>query len=171
MEIQDVVGEVLLLLKSHLERGRVSVQVDLPRDLRAIVGDRLQLQQVVFNLVRNASDAMASVDGRARILRVSVWATDEETTVAFRDSGEGADPERLELMFAPLQTTKNEGLGFGLSICKRIVTSHCGRIWAERNNDDGLTVSFSIPTDLVPDVRPFDDPEREPPKVVKRGEP
>jgi PAS domain S-box-containing protein len=171
LKIQDVVGEVLLLLKSHLERGRVSVQVDMPRDLRGIVGDRLQLQQVVFNLVRNASDAMANVDDRARILRVSAWAADEETTVAFRDSGEGADPERLELMFAPLQTTKNEGLGFGLSICKRIVTSHCGRIWAERNNDDGLTVSFSIPTDLVPDVRPFGPPETEPPRVLKRGEP
>jgi PAS domain S-box-containing protein len=171
LKIQDVVGEVLLLLKSHLERGRVSVQVDMPRDLRGIVGDRLQLQQVVFNLVRNASDAMANVDDRARILRVSAWAADEETTVAFRDSGEGADPERLELMFAPLQTTKNEGLGFGLSICKRIVTSHCGRIWAERNNDDGLTVSFSIPTDLVPDVRPFGPPETEPPRALKRGEP
>jgi C4-dicarboxylate-specific signal transduction histidine kinase len=165
---QDVVGEVLLLLKSHLERGRVSVQVDMSRDLPEIVGDRLQLQQVVFNLVRNASDAMRSVDDRARTLRVSVWATEEEMTVAFRDAGEGADPERLERMFAPLQTTKNEGLGFGLSICKRIVTSHRGRIWAERNNDDGLTVSFSIPRDLVADVRPSGDPETEPPLPARR---
>ena len=165
---QDVVGEVLLLLKSHLERGRVSVQVDLSRDLPEIVGDRLQLQQVVFNLVRNASDAMRSVDDRARTLRVSVWTTEEEMTVAFRDAGEGADPERLERMFAPLQTTKNEGLGFGLSICKRIVTSHRGRIWAERNNDDGLTVSFSIPRDLVADVRPSGDPETEPPLPARR---
>jgi PAS domain S-box-containing protein len=148
--IQDVVGEVLLLLKSHLDRGRVFVQIDLPRDLPEFVGDRLQLQQVVFNLVRNASDAMRSVDDRARTLRVSAWATDKELTVAFRDAGEGADPEQLERMFAPLQTTKKEGLGFGLSICKRIITSHLGRIWAERNNDDGLTVSFSIPTDLGP---------------------
>jgi C4-dicarboxylate-specific signal transduction histidine kinase len=114
LRIQDVVGEVLLLLKSHLERGRVSVQVDLSRDLPEIVGDRLQLQQVVFNLIRNASDAMRSVDGRVRALRVSVWTADKEMTVAFRDSGEGADPERLECMFAPLQTTKSEGLGFGL---------------------------------------------------------
>jgi two-component system sensor kinase FixL len=165
---QDVVGEVLLLLKSQLERGRLSVQVDMSRDLPEIVGDRLQLQQVVFNLVRNASDAMRSVDDRARTLRVSVWATEEEMTVAFRDAGEGADPERLERMFAPLQTTKNEGLGFGLSICKRIVTSHRGRIWAERNNDDGLTVSFSIPRDLVADVRPSGDPETEPPLPARR---
>jgi PAS domain S-box-containing protein len=164
---QDVVGEVLLLLKSHLERGRVSVQVDLLRDLPEIVGDRLQLQQVVFNLVRNASDAMRSVDDRGRTLRVSAWATEEEMTVAFRDAGEGADPERLERMFAPLQTTKNEGLGFGLSICKRIVTSHRGRIWAERNNDDGLTVSFSIPRNLVADVRPSGDPETEPPLAAR----
>ena len=171
LRIQDVVGEVLLLLKSHLERGRVSVQIDLSWDLPQIVGDRLQLQQVVFNLVRNASDAMRSVDGRARTLRVSAWATANETTVAFRDSGEGADPERLERMFAPLQTTKNEGLGFGLSICKRIVTSHRGRVWAERNNDDGLTVSFSIPTDLVPDVRPSRRPEADPPESPKRSAP
>jgi two-component system sensor kinase FixL len=164
---QDVVGEVLLLLKSHLERGRVSVQVDLLRDLPEIVGDRLQLQQVVFNLVRNASDAMRSVDECGRTLRVSAWATEEEMTVAFRDAGEGADPERLERMFAPLQTTKNEGLGFGLSICKRIVTSHRGRIWAERNNDDGLTVSFSIPRNLIADVRSSGDPETEPPLVAR----
>jgi PAS domain S-box-containing protein len=163
---QEVVGEVMLLLKSHLERAKVSVQIDLPRDLPGLVGDRLQLQQVVFNLVRNASDAMRSVDGRARTLRVSAWATGKEMTVAFRDSGEGADPERLEHMFAPLQTTKSEGLGFGLSICKRIVTSHRGRIWAERNNDDGLTVSFSIPTDLLADVRPSG--ETEPPRAATR---
>jgi C4-dicarboxylate-specific signal transduction histidine kinase len=156
----------MLLLKSHLERAKVSVQIDLPRDLPGLVGDRLQLQQVVFNLVRNASDAMRSVDGRARTLRVSAWATGKEMTVAFRDSGEGADPERLEHMFAPLQTTKSEGLGFGLSICKRIVTSHRGRIWAERNNDDGLTVSFSIPTDLLADVRPSG--ETEPPRAATR---
>jgi C4-dicarboxylate-specific signal transduction histidine kinase len=171
LRIQDVVGEVLLLLKSHLERGRVAVQLDLSRDLPEIVGDRLQLQQVVFNLVRNASDAMRSVDGRARALRVSVWTADKEMTVALRDSGEGADPERLERMFAPLQTTKSEGLGFGLSICKRIVTSHRGRIWAERNNDDGLTVSFSIPTDLVPDVRPSDHSETGPPQMPEGGAP
>jgi PAS domain S-box-containing protein len=171
LRIQDVVGEVLLLLKSHLERGRVAVQLDLSRDLPEIVGDHLQLQQVVFNLVRNASDAMRSVDGRARALRVSVWTADKEMTVALRDSGEGADPERLERMFAPLQTTKSEGLGFGLSICKRIVTSHRGRIWAERNNDDGLTVSFSIPTDLVPDVRPSDHSETGPPQMPEGDAP
>jgi two-component system sensor kinase FixL len=171
LRIQDVVGEVLLLLKSHLERGRVAVQLDLSRDLLEIVGDHLQLQQVVFNLVRNASDAMRSVDGRARALRVSVWTADKEMTVALRDSGEGADPERLERMFAPLQTTKSEGLGFGLSICKRIVTSHRGRIWAERNNDDGLTVSFSIPTDLVPDVRPSDHSETGPPQMPEGDAP
>lgn len=168
LRIQEVVGEVLLLLKSHLERGRVLVQVDLPQNLPEIVGDRLQLQQVVFNLVRNASDAMRSVDDRARTLRVTTWTTDNEMTVAFRDSGEGADPERLERMFAPLQTTKNEGLGFGLSICKRIVTSHRGRVWAERNNDDGLNVSFSIPTDLVADAPPAGGAETGPPRFTER---
>jgi C4-dicarboxylate-specific signal transduction histidine kinase len=168
--IQDVIGEVLLLLKSHLERGRVAVQIDLPRDLPELVGDRLQIQQVVFNLVRNASDAMRSVDDRTRTLRISAWTTDKDMTVAFRDAGEGADPERLVRMFAPLQTTKNEGLGFGLSICKRIVTSHRGRIWAERNNDGGLTVSFSISMDLVADVRASDDPESAPSQAPKRDE-
>jgi PAS domain S-box-containing protein len=168
--IQDVIGEVLLLLKSHLERGRVAVQIDLPRDLPELVGDRLQIQQVVFNLVRNASDAMRSVDDRTRTLRISAWTTDKDMTIAFRDAGEGADPERLVRMFAPLQTTKNEGLGFGLSICKRIVTSHRGRIWAERNNDDGLTVSFSISMDLVADVRASDDPESAPSQAPKRDE-
>jgi PAS domain S-box-containing protein len=161
--IQDVIGEVLLLLKSYLKRGRVSVQSDLSRDLPELVGDRLQLQQVVLNLIRNASDAMRSVHDRPRTLRISAWAMDREVTVAFRDSGEGVDPERLERMFAPLHTTKSEGLGFGLSICKRIVTSHRGGIWAERNNDDGLTVGFSVPMDLAADVRPSGHPETDRP--------
>jgi PAS domain S-box-containing protein len=161
LTIPDVVGEVLFLLKSHLDRARIAIQVDLPRNLPEIVGDRLQLQQVVFNLVRNASDAMRNVNDRPRTLRISAWATDEEATVAFRDSGEGVDPERLKRMFAPFHTTKSEGLGFGLSICKRIVTSHRGRIQAERNNDDGLTVSFSVPTRLVADGPPSRQSEEE----------
>jgi PAS domain S-box-containing protein len=161
LSLKDVVGDVLLLLKSHLDRARIALQLDLPPDLPEIVGDRLQLQQVVFNLVRNASDAMRGVDDHPRSLRISAWATDAETTVAFRDSGEGAGPERLERMFAPFHTTKSDGLGLGLSICKRIVTSHRGRIWAERNNDDGLTVSFSIPTGLVADGPPSGQQEED----------
>jgi C4-dicarboxylate-specific signal transduction histidine kinase len=116
------------------------------------LGDHLQLQQVVFNLVRNAAEAMKGVHGRPRTLRIAGWASDEDVILSFKDSGIGLDPERLERMFAPLFTTKMEGLGLGLSICKRIVAAHQGRIWAERNNDDGLTVSFSLPRQLVVDL-------------------
>jgi PAS domain S-box-containing protein len=154
VKIKDVISEVLLLLKPHFERARITTQVALPEDLPPIVGDRTQLQQVVFNLVRNASDAMNSVYERPRTLRISGWVSDAEITISFRDSGEGVDPKRLERMFIPLYTTKGEGLGLGLSICKRIVAAHRGRIWAERNNDVGLTVSFSIPHDLAADHCP-----------------
>lgn len=158
VKIKDVISEVLLLLKPHFERAKIAIQVALPEDMPVVVGDRTQLQQVVFNIVRNASDAMKSVHERSRTLRIAGWVSDSETTVSFRDSGEGVDPERLERMFAPLYTTKGEGLGLGLSICKRIIAAHRGRIWAERNNDDGLTVSFSVPRDLVADrLRRKDD--------------
>jgi PAS domain S-box-containing protein len=149
VRMQDVVDEVLLLLKPHLDRAKISTQVDLQDDLTEIVGDRMQLQQVVFNLVRNAADAMKAVHDRVRSLRISGWVTEDDMTISFKDSGEGVEPERLEGMFAPLFTTKAEGLGLGLSICKRIISAHRGKIVAERNNDEGLIVSFSIPRDFV----------------------
>jgi two-component system sensor kinase FixL len=153
VEMRDVVGEVLLLLKSSLERGKISTSVDLGKGLPEIVGDRMQLQQVVFNLVRNACEAMKSIHDRPRTLGILGCVSQDGVTISFKDSGEGVDPERLEHMFAPLYTTKAEGLGLGLSICKRIIAAHRGRIWAERNNNEGLTVRFSIPKDLAVDVQ------------------
>jgi signal transduction histidine kinase len=146
----EMVADVLFLLKPQLERARVSVQTELDKAIQEIIGDRMQLQQVVFNLVRNAADAVKTIHDRPRILRISSWQSDGRVTVSFRDSGEGVEPERLDQMFNPLFTTKGEGLGLGLSICRRIVAAHHGRIWAERNNDDGLTVSFTIPIDQPP---------------------
>lgn len=155
VDLRGLVAEVLLVSKSALERTNISARAELDEDLPEIVGDRLQLQQVVFNLVRNAADAMRGVHDRPRSLRISGWLSDTDVVLSFKDSGQGLDPERLERMFAPLFTTKMEGLGLGLSICKRILAAHHGRIWAERNNDEGLTVSFSLPRQLVVDLSPI----------------
>jgi signal transduction histidine kinase len=102
---------------------------------------------------------MKSVHDRPRSLGISGCVSQDGVTISFKDSGEGVDPERLERMFAPLYTTKGEGLGLGLSICKRIIASHRGRIWAERNNSEGLTVRFFIPNDLAVDVKASSQPE------------
>jgi PAS domain S-box-containing protein len=152
VDLRGLVSEVLLVCKSALERTNILARADFEDDLPEIVGDRLQLQQVIFNLVRNAAEAMKGIHDRARTLRIAGWLSNEDIILSFKDTGEGLDPERLERMFSPLFTTKMEGLGLGLSICKRIVAAHQGRIWAERNNDNGLTVSLSLPRELVADL-------------------
>src|ERR1700753_1872199 len=156
VRINELVAEVLFLVKSQLERSRVSVTAELEKTVPEVAGDAIALQQVVFNVIRNAVDAMVVVQDRPRLLRVTTWFSRREITVSFRDSGVGIEPERLQQIFDPLFTTKGDGLGLGLSICQRILSAHRGRIWAERNNDDGLTVSFALPVGVMQPERPLD---------------
>jgi two-component system, LuxR family, sensor kinase FixL len=144
LNLNDVILEVVNLLRSQIERELIAVRMDLDDSIPWIPGDRTQLQQVVFNLVRNSIDAMKAVHDRPRQLTISSWSTGHEVVVAFRDVGEGVDIDRLERLFDPLFTTKGDGLGLGLSICRKIISAHRGKIWAERNNEAGLTVNFSV---------------------------
>jgi two-component system, LuxR family, sensor kinase FixL len=145
VNLNDVILEVLTLSRTQLERARVAVRADLHDSLPEIQGDRLQLQQVIFNLLKNAIEARKAVHDRPRLLRISSQISDDEIVTAFHDVGEGVEPAHIDRIFEPLFTTKGEGLGLGLSICRRIIKAHKGAMWAEPNEQHGLSVMFTLP--------------------------
>jgi signal transduction histidine kinase len=145
VEIQEAVEEVLVLSRRELERADVTLRTDFDRSLPHVEGDRVQLQQVVLNLVRNAIDAMAGVDERARILTASSTIADGHVSVAIADTGVGIASASRERLFDALYTTKREGLGLGLSICRKIIAVHGGRLWVEENTSHGATFTFTLP--------------------------
>ena len=145
VQIHEAIEEVLLLSKREVERAGIVLRVDLDRSAPDIEADRVQLQQVIVNLVRNSIDAMADIDGRARVLTVSSKVVDGHASVAVIDTGRGIDPAIRERIFDALYTTKGEGLGLGLSICRKIISAHGGRLWVETNREHGATFGFTIP--------------------------
>jgi signal transduction histidine kinase len=145
VQINDAVEEILLLLKRDLERAGITLRTALDSSIPTVEGDRVQLQQVVLNLVRNAIDAMAGVNGRARVLTASSKVADDQVSVAIADTGVGIAATSRERLFDALYTTKGDGLGLGLSICRRIITVHGGRLWVEKNTAHGATFTFTLP--------------------------
>jgi C4-dicarboxylate-specific signal transduction histidine kinase len=145
IDINEAVEEVLLLLKGELDRTGITLRADLDRSLPNIEADRVQLQQVILNLTRNAIDAMACVEGRSRVLTASSKAADHHVSVAIADTGPGIDPANRERLFDPFFTTKGSGLGLGLPICRKIVTVHGGRLWVEENKTFGTTFILILP--------------------------
>jgi signal transduction histidine kinase len=146
VDLNEATREVTALLKGELQRNRVLLQLDLPQGLPAVTGDRIQLQQVILNLVRNASDAMAAVDDRPRQLLIRTADEDgDRVRVTVRDAGVGVDPSNMTKLLDAFYTTKSDGMGIGLSVSRSIVERHHGRLWAEPNEGPGLTFSFSIP--------------------------
>jgi C4-dicarboxylate-specific signal transduction histidine kinase len=147
LDLNAVVHEVVALVRSELLRHRVSLRTELADSLAPVRGDRVQLQQVLLNLLVNGIEAMSGVEGRPRELIVRSL-TDEagEVLVTVRDSGSGLDPRRVEAIFEPFYTTKTDGMGMGLSICRSIIESHGGRLWAVPNDEGpGATFSFTLP--------------------------
>ncbi len=146
VDLNDATREVITLLRSELQRSRVILQVELSDDIPSVIGDRVQLQQVIINLLRNASDAMNGVDDRPRELVIrSARDEDDRVRLAVRDSGVGFDPQAADRLFDAFYTTKNDGMGIGLSVSRSIIENHHGRLWAEPNDGPGATFSFSIP--------------------------
>ena len=145
-DLNKAIDEVIVLARSAITKNGVSVQTRLTDGLRAIRGDRVQLQQVVLNLILNAVEAMSSVDARARELLISTEPTETNgALVAVRDSGPGIDPDRLERVFEAFHTTKSSGMGMGLSICRSIIDAHAGRLWAAANEPRGAVFQFTLP--------------------------
>jgi len=151
VDVNDAAREILLLSSSELQRERVVLHTQFAVDLPVVIGDRVQLQQVILNLVLNATQAMRPIEGRPRDLRVSTARLGSDAVVlAVSDSGVGADAEDLEQLFNAFYTTKPDGMGVGLSISRSIIDAHGGRLWANSNDGPGLTVSFSIPIPTDP---------------------
>jgi signal transduction histidine kinase len=147
VDLNEVTREVMALSLRDLQRNRVVLQSELAEDLPAITGDRIQLQQVILNLLRNASDAMVDVHDRPRQLLVRTEREDgDRVRVSVRDSGVGVDPHNVDKLLDAFYTTKTDGMGIGLSISRSIIERHHGRLWAEANDGPGATFSFSMPS-------------------------
>jgi len=146
VDINDAIAAVLTLLRIELEGHEVLTKVSLKDGLPLVMADRVQLQQVIFNLVTNAIEAMSSTKAGARMLRVTSGATETgECMVAIEDTGPGIDAETLKRMFEPFITSKNKGMGMGLSICRSIVEAHGGRLWVAGNTPSGAVFQFVLP--------------------------
>src|SRR6267154_2383289 len=163
LDINEAILEVIEVTRSELLRNGVSLQTELPKGLPLIRGDRIQLQQIVLNLIMNAVEAMSDASKGSRDLLIS---TAEDVSngvlVAVRDSGPGLNPESLERLFDPFYTTKPGGMGMGLSICRSIVEGHGGRIWAAANVPQGASFHFSLPAQGVIASRPDASPPARP---------
>jgi PAS domain S-box-containing protein len=150
VDLNEATREVIALSSSDLERNRIIPRLEFDYDLPCVTGDRVQLQQVILNLIRNASDAMGAVDDRPRTLLISTGRDEGDgVCLTVRDAGVGLAPETMEHLFDAFYTTKNDGMGMGLSISRSIIESHGGRLWAALNEGPGATFSFSIP--VVPE--------------------
>ncbi len=146
-DLNQAIDEVIVLARSAITRNGVSVQTLLAEGLTPVQGDRVQLQQVVLNLILNAVEAMGSVEAGTRELLISTEQNQaKEVLVAVRDSGPGIGPENLERVFEAFYTTKTSGMGMGLSICRSIIDAHGGRLWAGRNEPRGVVFQFTLPS-------------------------
>jgi C4-dicarboxylate-specific signal transduction histidine kinase len=147
LSLNDVVGEVILLVQREVLNHRVWLRQELAPALPYVVADRIQLQQVIMNLLINAIQAMASVTDRPRELLIrSRRLDDDQVLIEVEDSGIGIAPENMSQLFTAFYTTKLEGMGMGLSICRSLIEAHGGRIWASRNAGPGATFAFTLPS-------------------------
>ncbi len=144
LDINEVIQEVTILLRKELSRKRISLRTDLAPDVPPVFGDRVQLQQVLINLVMNGIEAMRLLAHRPRELLIKSARNHNEVLVQVQDSGEGLNPQQKEHVFEPFFTTKSEGIGMGLSISRSIVESHGGRLWAEPA-PRGALFQFTLP--------------------------
>ena len=144
-DLNEAISEVIVLGRSAIIKNRVWVQTRLAEGLFPVHGDRVQLQQVVMNLLLNAVEAMGSVEAKPRDLLISTEQDRTGVLVAVRDSGPGIDPSHLERVFDAFHTTKPSGMGMGLSICRSIINAHGGRLWAEANEPRGTIFQFTLP--------------------------
>jgi PAS domain S-box-containing protein len=160
LDLNEATREVIALSLSELQGNRVVLQSELADDLPNVIGDRIQLQQVILNLLRNASDAMLGSHDRPRPLLIRTEREDgDRVRVSVRDAGVGVDAQSMNKLFDAFYTTKSEGMGIGLSVSRSIIERHHGRLWAEPNDGPGATFGFSIPrnpesvTDTAPVTR------------------
>jgi PAS domain S-box-containing protein len=146
LDVNQTIQEVLVLVRDKAKRSRVEIWTHFASDLAPVSGDRVQLQQVILNLVMNAIEAMNGVEDRPRELTISTLHMDaDHVQISVADSGPGLDPDTANRIFEPFYTTKASGMGMGLSICRSILQNHGGRLWTTANDGRGTTFHFSLP--------------------------
>ena len=146
MDLNAATREVIALWRSELQRSRATLRAELADELPRVMGDRVQLQQVIINLLRNASEAMSGVDDRPRTIVIRTGLDGpHEVILSVQDAGVGFDQNGVDKLFEAFYTTKHDGMGIGLSVSRSIIESHGGRLCAALNDGPGVTFSFSIP--------------------------
>jgi PAS domain S-box-containing protein len=146
MDLNEAAREVIAMSLSELQKNRVILRPELDDRLPLVTGDRVQLQQVILNLLRNASDAMSTIDDRPRDLLIRTEPDEnDQVRLSVTDVGVGFEPQAADWLFEAFYTTKDDGMGIGLSVSRSIIERHCGRLWGTPNDGPGVTFSFSIP--------------------------
>jgi len=143
LDVNELIQEALALTRSDLEKHQILVQSPPNYQLPAIRGDRVQLQQVLLNLITNAIDAMAA-KGDPRILSVNSETAEGNVMISVADTGTGVVANDRDRIFTPLFTTKSDGMGMGLSICRSIIEAHAGRLWVVPNTPEGAVFQFTL---------------------------
>jgi C4-dicarboxylate-specific signal transduction histidine kinase len=146
LDLNLVIEEVIALLKTELRRNKIVVRTGLAVNLSSVWGDRVQLQQVLLNLIMNAIEAMGAIVSRTRVLSIATMSDSGGVSVSVEDRGVGLDQEALERIFEPFFTTKPKGMGIGLAISRSIIETHGGLLWATRNRGPGATFKLRLPT-------------------------
>ena len=148
VNLNELAREVAALLSSEIQRSGAIPRLNLAENLPSVVADRVQLQQVIVNLLLNASEAMRDIDERPRQLVIATKQEQANACLSVTDSGVGLRDQDIGGIFEAFYTTKSDGIGIGLSVSRSIIESHNGRLWADHNEGPGATFSFSIPYDL-----------------------
>jgi C4-dicarboxylate-specific signal transduction histidine kinase len=149
LDINEVILEIIEITRGEAMKHGISVSTQLADHLSVVQADRVQLQQVVLNLIVNALDAMGAAEGPRQLLISTGTVEASGVLVAVQDSGPGLNPAMLERVFESFYTTKPTGLGMGLSICRSIIEAHGGRLWASTNQRRGSTFQFTLPRDAT----------------------
>jgi PAS domain S-box-containing protein len=148
LDINEVIGEAVALASPEAQRKRIRMQTERATDLPSVLGDRVQLRQVILNLIMNGIEAMTGVEETARDLVLRSSRDGKQTVrISVQDCGVGLDPQETKRIFAPFHTTKPGGMGMGLAICRSIVEAHGGRLWTTPNPGPGATFQFTLPCD------------------------
>jgi C4-dicarboxylate-specific signal transduction histidine kinase len=152
IDLNEATREVVAMLLGELQRNGIILHPDYARDLPLVRGDRVQLQQVILNLILNASDAMQGLTDRPRQLRLHTWHAGHRVCLSVQDSGVGFEADDAGRLFSAFYTTKETGMGIGLSVSQSIIESLGGSLTAALNADFGATFSFSIPFPSLDDT-------------------
>jgi C4-dicarboxylate-specific signal transduction histidine kinase len=151
VDVNEITREMIVLLRGEATRYSISVQMELTSDLPQVMGDRVQLQQVLMNLIMNGIDAMKDVDGTRELSVKSQRAENEQLLITVSDTGVGLPPQQADEIFNAFFTTKLNGTGMGLRISRSIVESHGGRLWAANNSPRGASFHVTLPTKAASD--------------------